>query len=56
MKDDLIINKVNKDTKAIFISYIQGFNCLTEKLLFLKKIILIEDVCESHGAYFKKIR
>ena len=38
MKDDLIINKVNKDTKAIFISYIQGFNCLTEKLLsFLKK-------------------
>lgn len=57
MKDDLIINKVNKDTKAIFISYIQGFNCLTEKLLsFLKKkkIILIEDVCESHGAYFKK--
>ena len=57
MKDDLIIEKITKNTKAVFLSYIQGFNCLTKKLLqYLKekKIILIEDVCESHGALFGK--
>jgi len=57
MNDDLIISKINKKTKAIFLSHIQGFNGLTKKLLDIikkKKIILIEDVCESHGATFKK--
>ena len=56
MNSDLIISKINKNTKAVFLSYILGFNCLTEKLLkYLKKkrIELIEDVCESHGATFK---
>ncbi len=56
MNTDAIISKVNQKTKAVFLSYIQGFNCLSEKLLnFLKKknIALIEDVCESHGATFK---
>ncbi len=38
MNNDLIISKINKNTRAVFISYIQGFNCLTQKLLnFLKK-------------------
>lgn len=57
MNDDLIIKKITKNTKAVFLSYIQGFNCLTKKLLeYLKKkkILLIEDVCESHGALFGK--
>ena len=56
MNDELIIKKINKNTKAVFLSHIQGFNALSDKLLkFLnkKKIILIEDVCESHGASFK---
>jgi len=56
LNTDLIISKINKNTKAIFLSYIQGFNCLSEKLLKVlknKKIHLIEDVCESHGAKFK---
>lgn len=51
----LIISKINKKTVAVFLSYIQGFNCLTDELInFLKKkkIYLIEDVCESHGAKF----
>ena len=55
MNNDLIIKKINKKTRAVFLSYIQGFNCLSKKLLsFLKKnnITLIEDVCESHGAFF----
>ena len=51
-----IISKINKKTLAVFLSHIQGFNALSEELLsFLKKkkITLIEDVCESHGATFK---
>ena len=57
MNTDLIISKINNKTRAVFLSYILGFNCLTEKLLKhlkSKKISLIEDVCESHGAVFKK--
>ena len=56
MNTDKIISKINKNTRAVFISYIQGFNCLSDKLLkYLKKnkIYLIEDVCESHGAKYK---
>ena len=33
MNDNLIIKKITKNTKAVFLSYIQGFNCLTKKLL-----------------------
>lgn len=55
MNEDQIIKKINKKTVAVFITYVQGFNGLSKKLLsFLKKknILLIEDVCESHGATF----
>ena len=55
MSERDIISKVNKKTIAVFLSHIQGFNGLTIKLInFLKrkKIMLIEDVCESHGATF----
>ena len=48
-----IMKKVNEKTRAVFLSHIQGFNGLTDELLkFLdnKRIPLIEDVCESHGA------
>ena len=57
MDENQIIKKVNKKTKAVFLSHIQGFNGLSDRLLkFLKKnkIELIEDVCSSHGATFKK--
>ena len=38
MNTDKIISKINKKTRAVFISYIQGFNCLTDKLLkYLRK-------------------
>jgi len=55
MDTNLILKKINKNTRAIFLTYAQGFNCLTKSLLKeLKKrnIYLIEDVCESHGATF----
>ena len=57
MSEREIIKKVNKNTLAVFMTHAQGFNGLSSKLLsFLKKrkVLLIEDVCESHGATFNK--
>ena len=55
-----ILKKINKNTIAVFLTHVLGFNCLSKDLLKKlksKKIILIEDCCESHGAKFnnKKI-
>lgn len=47
--------KVTKNTRAIFLTHVLGYNGLTQELLDLcrtKNIMLIEDVCESHGATF----
>jgi len=55
MDTEEIIKKITKKTKAVFMTYVQGFNGLTDKLLSVlkeKNIALIEDVCESHGATF----
>jgi len=49
------INAIDENTKAVFLTHAQGFNGLTSELknsLKEKNIILIEDVCESHGATF----
>ena len=57
MNEDKILKKLNKKTKAVFLSHIQGFNGLSDRLINVlrkKNIPLIEDVCESHGAKFKK--
>ncbi|MCP5496483.1 MAG: DegT/DnrJ/EryC1/StrS aminotransferase family protein [Leptospiraceae bacterium] len=51
-----VISKLNSNTKAVFMTYVQGFNGLTDELLNVlkeKNIPLIEDVCEAHGATFK---
>lgn len=56
MDDEQVISKLTDKTRAVFITYVQGFNGLTEHLLQTLKerhITLIEDVCESHGAVFK---
>ena len=53
MREEDIISKINKNTAAVFLTHAQGFNGLNDKILKIlkkKKIILIEDVCESHGA------
>jgi CDP-6-deoxy-D-xylo-4-hexulose-3-dehydrase len=53
MNSDAILNAITPNTRAVFLSHIQGFNALTDDLLIeLEKwnIHLIEDVCESHGA------
>ncbi len=56
MNVDEILKKISKKTLSVFITHAQGFNGLNNKLLRVlkkKKIHLIEDVCESHGATFK---
>ena len=53
MKDEDVLSKITEKTRAVFITHVQGFDALTDKLITeLKKrnIPLIEDVCESHGA------
>jgi len=56
MNIDQVKSKINKKTFAIFLTHAQGFNGLNDELLKIikkKKIFLVEDVCESHGAKFK---
>jgi CDP-6-deoxy-D-xylo-4-hexulose-3-dehydrase len=56
MDDAQVISCLNHKTRAVFITHVQGFNGLTERLLGVleeRNIPLIEDVCESHGAKFK---
>ena len=57
MNNDEILKKINNKTLAVFLTHAQGFNGLSERLrekLKMKRIHLIEDVCESHGATFKR--
>ena len=57
LNENLVRKKINKNTLAIFITHAMGFNALTKnflKFIKQKKIYLIEDACESHGAKFGK--
>jgi CDP-6-deoxy-D-xylo-4-hexulose-3-dehydrase len=56
MDDAQVVSKLNDNTRAVFLTHVQGFNGLTNHLLQNlqeRNIPLIEDVCESHGATFK---
>lgn len=56
MQTDLILGAITAETRAVFLTHVQGFNALTDKLLEGLKdreVLLIEDVCESHGASHK---
>lgn len=53
MDTNKIIAKLSDQTRAVLLTHVQGFNGLTDELLQeleKRNIILIEDVCESHGA------
>lgn len=48
-----VLAAVNDQTRAVFLTHVQGFDGLTDELvseLQRRNIPLIEDVCESHGA------
>jgi CDP-6-deoxy-D-xylo-4-hexulose-3-dehydrase len=56
MNEEILLKKISKKTRAVFLTHVQGFNGLSSnliKILRKKKIPLIEDVCESHGASFR---
>jgi CDP-6-deoxy-D-xylo-4-hexulose-3-dehydrase len=47
---------ITPKTKAIFLTHVLGINGLTDELINIcesQDILLIEDVCESHGTTFK---
>ena len=52
MIDKQVIERINHNTKAVFLTHVLGYNALTRLLLDeleLQGIPLIEDVCESYG-------
>lgn len=54
-----ILAKVNDKTRAVFLTHVQGFDGLTDELVYeleRMKIPLIEDVCESHGATHNNLK
>lgn len=55
MKEEEVIAKITDRTKAVLLTHVLGYNGMTQKLWDIcteKGIVLIEDVCESHGAVF----
>ena len=47
---------ITPQTKAIFLTHVLGINALTKQLINIcenQNILLIEDVCESHGTTYK---
>jgi len=53
METKQIISVLNGNTRAVLLTHVQGFNALNDELLDElrhQNILLIEDVCESHGA------
>jgi CDP-6-deoxy-D-xylo-4-hexulose-3-dehydrase len=50
-----VLARITPRTRAVFLTHILGYNALTQELLdelARRRIPLIEDVCESHGATF----
>ena len=50
---------ITSDTKAIFLTHVLGINGLSDELLKIcedNNILLIEDVCESHGTTFQECK
>lgn len=55
MDNDEVLRRLGPRTRAVFLTHVLGYNGLTQPLLdelCQRRIPLIEDVCESHGATF----
>ncbi len=51
-----VVKKISRQTRAVFLTHILGYNALDDTLLAelqKRNVPLIEDVCESHGATFR---
>jgi CDP-6-deoxy-D-xylo-4-hexulose-3-dehydrase len=56
MDNNQVLGKISPQTRAVFLTHVLGYNALTPELLAelsRRDIILLEDVCESHGATFQ---
>ena len=56
MDNDAVIEKLTLRTRAVFLTHVLGYNALGQRLLDVlreRRVPLIEDVCESHGATFQ---
>jgi CDP-6-deoxy-D-xylo-4-hexulose-3-dehydrase len=56
MDNEQVLDRLTADTRAVFITHVLGYNALTRGLLDELKarhILLLEDVCESHGGTFQ---
>jgi len=55
MDTDQVLDKINGNTRAVFLTHILGFNALNQSFLDelgARQVPLIEDACESYGATF----
>src|SRR5207248_3471802 len=55
MDNDQVLSQLTPRTRAVFMTHVLGYNALTSRLLdelSRRRIPLLEDVCESHGATF----
>jgi CDP-6-deoxy-D-xylo-4-hexulose-3-dehydrase len=55
MNPDQVLERITPKTRAVFLTHVLGYNGLSQRLLdelARRKVPLIEDVCESHGATF----
>ena len=56
MDNEQVLEKITSRTRAVFLTHVLGYNGLTRGLLDelrQRRIPLLEDVCESHGAIFE---
>jgi CDP-6-deoxy-D-xylo-4-hexulose-3-dehydrase len=56
MDTEEVLRKITPRTRAVFLTHILGYNALDDRLLRgleERRVPLIEDACESHGATFK---
>jgi CDP-4-dehydro-6-deoxyglucose reductase, E1 len=59
MNPSQVIARLTPRTRAVFLTHVLGYNALTQELLDelgRRRVPLIEDVCESHGAAFQDRR
>src|SRR5205823_12172663 len=51
-----VLARLTPRTRAVFLTHVLGYNALSRRLLDelkARKVALLEDVCESHGATFE---
>ncbi len=56
MDPQQVLERLSDRTRAVFLTHVLGYNALTRPLLqelHRRRIPLLEDVCESHGATFE---